>query len=70
MILLGTVFLLVAFAGMFVGGYLAGYRDRARSAEVDRFVWEAQRRELCRMMDDVAEAANRRRTTVIDGSAA
>lgn len=69
MILAGTLFLLVAFVGMFVGGYLAGYKDRARSAAVDRWLWEAQRRELARAMDDLAEAANRRRTTVIDGGA-
>ena len=67
MIVLGCVLLFVAFVGMWTGGYIAGYRDRSRSAEADRWVWESQRREMARAIDDLAEVANRRRTTVVDG---
>lgn len=69
MIVAGCILLFLALVGMWTGGYFAGYADRARRAEADRFLWEAQRRELARALDDLAEAADRRRTTQIDGAA-
>jgi len=65
----GAVLFIVALCLMFIAGYGAGYKDRSRSAQRDRLIWDMQRKDMIACIDRYVADETRRRTTIVEGDA-